>query len=102
MKRCHSPLDRALASVTVAFRDPTARFSRDDCCVGRTSWRVRSRANERRKEKESARRNACGHFTDSVRNAKTERNTETGQAEIEVEKEGDADAHAETEGKENS
>src|SRR5436309_3915405 len=93
-KRCHSPLDHAPGSVTVASRDPASRFSRDDCCIGGTSRGLRPRPNERRKEKEGARRNARGCFADAIGNAETERDPEAGKAKIEIEKESDADPNA--------
>src|SRR5947207_12798804 len=93
---------RTLASVTVESRDPASSFSRDDFWVGRASRRLRPRANGRRKEKASARRNARGRFADTIRNAEAERDSETGEAQIEVEKEDNADAHAEAKSKKNS
>src|SRR6476469_1461292 len=99
-KRFHSPLDRPVASVTLASRDPTPRSSRDSPCSHRRSDGLCScPVDERRKEKESARRNAGGHFADPFGNAGADREAKTGRAKVEIEKESDADSHAESKGK---
>src|SRR6478735_7700130 len=104
-KRSHSPLDRRIASVTLASRDPTSRSFRDSSSSRRRSHGVCPRpVDERRKEKESARRNAGGHLADALGNTGTDRETktETGPSKIEVEEEGNSDSHPETKGEEDS
>src|SRR5205814_1556454 len=79
--------DRPVASVTLASRDPTPRSSRDSPCSHRRSDGLCScPVDERRKEKESARRNARRHFADPFGNAGADREAKTGRAKVEIEK----------------
>src|ERR1700719_4551584 len=91
--QCHSPLDQALGSVTLATRDPTPPLSRHGLCPRRDPRRFRPRAIDRRRKKEaqSARGNARGRFAHAFRNARANRKTETGQAEIKNKKETEPD-----------
>src|SRR5436190_24397118 len=94
-KRSHSPLDRTFRFVTLASRDPTSRFSRHGFYSRRNPRRVGPRPIDRRAKKEKGpRRNARRHFADTVRDAGTDGEAETGEPKIEDEKESDADTEA--------
>ena len=101
-RRSHSPLERAIAFVTLASRDPTPCFFWDNFFGSRPFWGVCSGAVDRRKKEESARRNAGRRVSDAIGNAGADCETETGEAEIEIEEKGDADAYAESESEETS
>ncbi len=109
---CHSPRDsesfRELithsASVTLARRDPTSRFSRHRARPGRDGRLACPGAIDRRREKETgARGNARGHFAHAVGDAVTQRQAETGEPESQVdgEKDPNANSNSESEGKSN-